>query len=122
MPAIISYLLGKFSLSSLWYAFYITVQVVIVGFYVSFTLWVFQMILYTYNLLDDLLNMLTTVQGDTLTSQIFGMLDCMGVIDGINAGLPILLSAVSTVLMAFLFGQMRDFYFYINSVVKGLKA
>ncbi len=121
MPAIISYLLGKFSLTGLWYAFYTTVQVVLLGFYISFTLWVIQMLLYVYNLLDSMFQLFDSAHSDTLGSQIFGLLDCMGVITGINLGLPVLLSAVSAVILAFVFGQMMHFYTYINSVVKGLK-
>ncbi len=121
MMAIVSFLTGKFSLSLLWYIFYYAVITVLIGFYVSFTLWAFQMLLYIYNMVDSLLNLISSSNSSEVGAQIFGLLSCMGVTEGINAGMPILLSAVSTVLFSFLYAYMKDFYFFIISVVKGLK-
>ena len=121
MHAIIAFLVGKNSLTVLWYAFYITFMTAITGFYVGFALWFIQLVLYVNARIDDLLLLLNNINASEIGTQILGLLSCIGVTDGINAGLPILMTAVSTVLFLFVYRYMIDFYFFMNSVVRGLK-
>ena len=121
MPAIISYLLGKFSLKTLWTISFYTIAISIFGFYVSFTLWFLQTVLYFYNQIDIILSLFTVGVSDELTIQIFGLLDCMGVIDGINAGLPFFFSALSVVFYYIIVTHMLRFYWFTLSVFLGFK-
>ena len=121
MAKILEFFVGKFGLSAVWYVAYIAFISTALAGVVSLTLFVFNSITKIYNLLTDALASLNTMSSDGLGSQIFGLLDVIGVIDGLVGGLPIIISAITTILFYYLTSYLYKTFSTVNDIIVGLK-
>jgi hypothetical protein len=95
MPTIIAWFLEKITVGVVFKGLYYTALVAFVLAWGAFILYVFGLVGDLYNWINQALSMFSSGGG----AEILGLLTCLGVVDGINAGLPVFLTVLSAVVV-----------------------
>ncbi len=105
MPQIIAWFLSKITVGIAFRAFYYTALLSFIIAWGAFIIYVFGLVGDLYNWINQALSMFSTGGG----SEILGLLTCLGIIDGLNSGLPIFLTVLSSIVVI---NVSRFFYDY----------
>lgn len=101
MFQIVRYIIGLISLKSLKKIFILPIAIFATGTIFSFYVLVISVLLKLYNLVQSFIN--TDIHGNVILDNMFGFMSNIGVLDGLNSGLPILFSSLTFLLLFILF-------------------
>ena len=110
MSRIIAYLLEKIGVGIAFRAIYFSFLLLVFGAWFGFVVYFLGLAGDLYNWINQALQMFSTGGG----SEILGLLTCLGVVDGINAGLPIFLTVLSSIVII---NISKYFYNFASSLL-----
>lgn len=101
MFQIIGYIFGLVTLKGLKKLLILPIGIFATGTVFSFYFFVISTLLKLYELVQTFIN--TNIYSNQILTYMFGFMNAIGVIDGLNAGLPLLFSSITFLLMYILF-------------------
>ena len=109
MPQIIAWFLSKISVDLVFKTFYYGALIAFITAWSAFIVYFIGLVGNLHNWINQALSMISTGGG----AEILGVLTCLGVIDGLNASLPIFLTVLSAVVII---NISKYFYDYSSKI------